>query len=87
MYGTHSPTAPSLQPPHLEGVVLRGHLDDEVVAEHGDLHHDVVAHARDLGEEEEGEEAGDAAKAGCEGAAVEWLVLWVIARFRGCVVR
>lgn len=56
---------------HLERVVLRGHIDDEVIAEDGDLQHDVVAHARDLCEEEEREEARDAAEAGCETTAVD----------------
>ena len=41
----------------------------EVVAENGDLLHNVLAHARYLGEEEEGEEAGDAAEATEEGTA------------------
>lgn len=41
----------------------------EVVAENGDLLHNVLAHARYLCEEEEGEEAGHAAEAAEEGTA------------------
>jgi hypothetical protein len=73
MYDTRSPRFPAwlARAPaiRLERVVLRRDVDDEVVAEDGDLQHDVVADARDLCEEEEREEARDAAEAGCEGAA------------------
>lgn len=53
----------------LKGVVLRRNLDVEVAAQYGHLLHDVLAHARYLGEEEEGEEAGDAAEATEESTA------------------
>ena len=59
----------------LEWVVLWGHLADEEVAENGHLAHDVLAHAGDLGEEEEGEEAGYATETSCDGATSRPLVL------------
>lgn len=54
---------------HLERVVLRRNLLLEEAAQRSP-HHDVVANLGDLGEEKEGEESGDAAKAGSQGAAV-----------------
>lgn len=54
----------------LERVVLGGDLDVEERAQDGDLLHDVLAHAGDLGEEEDGEDTGGGAEAGSSGAAV-----------------
>lgn len=54
---------------HLERVVLRRNLLLEEAAQRSP-HHDVVANLGDLGEEEEGEEAGNAAESGSQGAAV-----------------
>lgn len=54
----------------LERVVLGGDLDIEERAQDGDLLHDVLAHAGDLGEEEDGEDTGGGAEAGSSGAAV-----------------
>jgi len=54
---------------HLKGVVLWGHLDLEVVSQDRHLLHDVLAHTRYLGKEEEGEEAGYATEAGGETTA------------------
>ena len=50
----------------LEGVVLGGDLLLEELADEGDLEDDVVAHAGHLGEEPEGEEAGNATEASGE---------------------
>lgn len=72
LYNTSTHIPPPWQGRRLEGVVLRRNLDVKVVAQNGDLLHDVVAHAGHLGEEEEGEDAGNAAEAGCEGAAGRW---------------
>lgn len=55
----------------LEGVVLGGDLLDEVVADEGDLLHDVLSYAGDVGEEEEGEDAGNGTKASGGGTAIE----------------
>lgn len=52
----------------LERVVLWRDLLLEETAQRSP-HHDVVANLGDLGEEEEGEESGNAAKAGSQGAA------------------
>lgn len=54
----------------LERVVLGGDLNLEERAQDGDLLHDVLAHAGDLGEEEDGEDTGGGAEAGSSGAAV-----------------
>src|SRR5690242_1363538 len=54
---------------HLERVVLRRNLLLEEAAQRSP-HHNVVANLGDLGEEKEGEEPGNAAKAGSQGAAV-----------------
>lgn len=56
---------------HLEGVVLRGDLLDEVGANEGDLLHDVLSYARNVGEEEEGEDTGDGTEASSGGTAKE----------------
>lgn len=66
---------------HLERVVLGRDLDLEVVGQHGHLEHDVVAHARHLGEEVEGEDAGDGAEAGGGGAAVFWFCVSILGSF------
>lgn len=75
----HTSTAfPSLLPRmHLEGVVLRRDLVDEVVAQDGNLLHDVVAHTGHLCEEEERKEASDAAEACCETAAGGCLLVYI----------
>ena len=54
----------------LEGVVLRGDLLDEVVANEGNLLHNVLSYARDVGEEEEGEDTGNGTKASGGGTAI-----------------
>lgn len=53
---------------HLKRVVFWRDLLDKVIAENRHLLHNVLAHARYLSEEEEGEEAGHAAE-GAEGYA------------------
>ena len=53
---------------HLERIVLGRNLLDKVVAENGDLDHDVVADAGHLCEEEDGEDAGHGAEPGGCGA-------------------
>jgi hypothetical protein len=60
----------------LKRVILRGDLDVEVAAENRDLLHNVFTHARYLGEEEEGEEAGNAAEATEKGTAWGRVSLW-----------
>lgn len=70
----------------LEWVVLGGDLADEVVAENGHLAHNVLAHAGDLGEEEEGEESGYTAETGCDGAtaiACQLFLLCFVFKRRG----
>lgn len=47
---------------HLKRVVFWRNLDCKVFVENRNPFHDVVAHLGDLGEEEEGEEAGNAAE-------------------------
>jgi hypothetical protein len=60
----------SLQPSnHLKGIVLGSDLDVEVVSEHGDLLHDILAYLGYLGEEEEGEESSYATEAAGKGTA------------------
>ena len=65
-----SPPTALLDLQHLEGVVLRRNLDVKVIAQDGNLLHDVLAHAGDLGEEEEGEDSGYAAETAGEDTAV-----------------
>ena len=60
---------PLQQAEHLERVVLRRNLLLEETAQ-GSPHHDVVANLGDLGEEEQGEETGNAAETGSHGTAV-----------------
>ena len=64
--------APTLPDRHtnLERVILRRNLLDKVVSEHGHFLHNVLAHARYLGEEEEGEETGYAAEAAGENTTI-----------------
>ena len=62
---------------HLEGVVLRGDLTDKVVADEGDLLHNVLSYTGDVGEEEEGKGAGNNAEAS-GGASAEKVVLAVM---------
>ena len=52
-----------------ERIILWRYLVREEAVEDRNLLHDVVAHLGDLGEEEEGEEAGYTAESGCENAA------------------
>jgi hypothetical protein len=58
-----------LQTSSSEGVVLGRYLVREELVEYRNFLHDVVAHLGDLGEKEEGKEAGYTAESGCEGAA------------------
>jgi hypothetical protein len=67
-YNTPFHCTPS-RPAHLERVILRRDLLDKVVSEDGDLLHNVLADARYLGEEEEGEETGYTAEAASESTA------------------
>jgi hypothetical protein len=73
-YSTHAPS-PNFSPSthasaqNLERVVLWWYLDVEVTAQDGYLLHDVLTYTRYLGEEEESEETGYAAKPGCESTA------------------
>lgn len=59
---------------HLEGVVLRGDLADEVVANEGDLLHNVLSYTGNVGEEEQSEDAGNGAEASGGGAAIRGYV-------------
>lgn len=52
-----------------EGVVLRRYLVGKELVQDGYLLHDIIAHLGNLGEEEEGEEAGNTTETGCEDAA------------------
>lgn len=81
---TSSATTPARKR-HLERVVLRRNLVDEVVADNGDILHDVVADAGDLGEEEDRGEAGNAAEEGCCRRAVADQLdqLYVLAQAEG----
>lgn len=54
----------------LEGVVLGGNLLDEVVADEGDLLHNVLSYLGDVGEEEEGEDTGNGTEASSGGTAI-----------------
>jgi hypothetical protein len=56
---------------HLKGVVLWCNLDVEVVAQDGDLLHDVLANLGHLGEEEEGEESSYTTEAAGKGTAAK----------------
>lgn len=59
---------------HLEGIVLRSNLLDEVRADEGNLLHDILSYTGDIGEEEEGEETSSGTEASTHGGAT-----------RGCV--
>jgi hypothetical protein len=72
IYISHQPACAM----HLKRVVLWRNLDVEVVSQYGDLLHNVLAHTRYLGEEEEGEEAGCATESGGEDATVMKVRLW-----------
>lgn len=65
----HPPQPRPCSATHLKWVVLGCDLDCEELVQDGDLLHDVVADLGDLGEEEEGEEAGYAAEATGEDTA------------------
>ena len=54
---------------HLKGVVLWSNLHVEVVSQHRNLLHDVVANLGYLGEEEEGEESSYTSEAAGKGTA------------------
>ena len=58
----------------LEGVVFGGNLLDEVVADEGDLLHNVLSYLGDVGEEEEGEDTGNGTEASSGGTAKRGLV-------------
>ena len=57
-----------------ERVILGRYLVGEELVENGNLLHDVVAYLGDLGEEEEGEEAGYTAETGGEDTVLGGLV-------------
>lgn len=52
-----------LADPSSKRIVFRRNLLTEVVAQHGDLLHDILAHSRYLSEEEKGSESCDGAEA------------------------
>lgn len=54
----------------LEGVVLGGDLLDEVVANEGDLLHNVLSYTGNIGEEEEGEDTSNGTEASGGGTAI-----------------
>ena len=58
----------------LERVVLDGDLLDEVVADEGNLLHNILANLGNVGEEEEGKDAGDGAVSSSSGSAMNVLV-------------
>lgn len=59
---------------HLEGVVLGGDLLDEVVADEGNLLHNVLSHLGDVGKEEEGEDTSNGTEASSGGTAIRGYV-------------
>jgi len=69
LYST-SYSPPSNSSTRLERVILRRNLLDKVVSENRHFLYNVLAHARYLGEEEEGEEAGYAAEAAGENTTI-----------------
>lgn len=66
----HASPAPGRIRPRLEGVVLGSNLLDEVVTDDGELLQNVLSYTGNVAKEEEGEDAGDGAEAGCGGATV-----------------
>lgn len=61
----------------LEGVVLRRYLVGEELVDNGNLLHNVIAHPRDLGEEEESKEAGYTTESGGESTAEVRVSQWL----------